>query len=251
MSVPTVVFVTGASRGIGKTLVQTYLARPNHIVVGSVRDTVSTNAEALRSLSAADGSRLLLVNIESTSYADPTAAVRELEAAGIDHVDIVIANAGGAGGGLAPLTIVTPENVADVLALNALGPLALYQAVLPLLKKSPAPKWVSVTSAVASIGNMENFHSHVAPAYGIGKAALNWITVAAHCGNKELIAFVLHPGLVQSDGGNRAARGMGLPQAPIALQQSADAIIKLIDKATREKTSARFFDAIQGTEIPW
>lgn len=69
---------------------------------------------------------------------------------------------------------------------------------------------------------------------------------AAHCGNKELIAFVVHPGypyslrvtcrnsadfydsLVQTDGGNKAARGMGLPQAPHTKKQSTDGILSLV-----------------------
>jgi NAD(P)-dependent dehydrogenase (short-subunit alcohol dehydrogenase family) len=66
--------------------------------------------------------------------------------------------------------------VTDVFTVNALGPLALYQAVKPLLEKSHAPKWVSVSSAAGSIGRLELHKAHIAPAYGIAKAGLNWIT---------------------------------------------------------------------------
>ncbi|KAI0903275.1 hypothetical protein F4823DRAFT_568854 [Ustulina deusta] len=57
--------------------------------------------------------------------------------------------------------------------------------------------------------------------------------------------------LVQTEGGNRAAHGMGLPQAPHTKRQSTDGILTLIDNATREKTSGKFFDGITGSEIPW
>ncbi|KAI3333365.1 hypothetical protein F4824DRAFT_513281 [Ustulina deusta] len=57
--------------------------------------------------------------------------------------------------------------------------------------------------------------------------------------------------LVQTEGGNRAAHGMGLPQAPHTKRQSTDGILTLIDNATREKTSGKFFDGIAGSEIPW
>ncbi|KOS47183.1 hypothetical protein ACN38_g1860 [Penicillium nordicum] len=38
-----------------------------------------------------------------------------------------------------PLDVVSPEIVTDVFTVNALGTLALYQAVKPLLEKSQAP----------------------------------------------------------------------------------------------------------------
>ncbi|KAK9327026.1 hypothetical protein V1520DRAFT_349939 [Lipomyces starkeyi] len=61
MSDSTIVLITGASRSLGKALVQTYLSRPNHIVVGSVRDKASPNAQELNTLPPAAGSRLFLV----------------------------------------------------------------------------------------------------------------------------------------------------------------------------------------------
>ncbi|KAI1178016.1 hypothetical protein F4777DRAFT_540218 [Nemania sp. FL0916] len=250
MAASTVVLVTAAGRGIGRSLAEAFLARPNHTVIGSVRDQTSSTAEELKAVTPADGSRLILVKIDGTQPSDPAAAIKEAEAAGVDHIDIAISVVGGAGG-LSPLDKVTPEEVTNAVALNALGPLALYQAAKPLLDKSKSPKWVGISSAVGSIGNMETFRAHVAPAYGIGKASLNWITMAAHCGNKEMIAFVVHPGLVQTDGGNRAAKGMGLPQAPHTKEQSTNGTLSLIDNATREKTSGKFFDSIAGTEIPW
>lgn len=35
---PIIVLITGANRGIGKGLLEKYLARPNHTVIGTVRD---------------------------------------------------------------------------------------------------------------------------------------------------------------------------------------------------------------------
>ncbi|KAK9235581.1 NAD(P)-binding protein [Lipomyces kononenkoae] len=235
MADSTVVLITGVSRGIGRTFVETYLLRPNHIVIGSVRDKTAPYVQELESLSVAKGSRLVLIKIESASFTDPAEAIKDLEADGIDHIDMVIANAGGSGEKpFIPLDIVGADNVTDVFNVNTLGPLVLHQAILPFLQKSKAPKWVSVTSAAGSIGKLDAFQAHVVPAYGIAKAGLNWMTV-----------------LVQTDPGNSAAKAMGLEQAPTTKQQSIDAIISLIDNATREKTSGKFHDVIGGTEIPW
>ncbi|KAJ5229488.1 Short-chain dehydrogenase/reductase SDR [Penicillium chrysogenum] len=53
------------------------------------------------------------------------------------------------------------------------------------------------------------------------------------------------------EGGNKGARAMGLPQAPNSQRQSVDSILGLIDNASRETTSGKFFNVIDGTEIPW
>ncbi|KAI2616723.1 hypothetical protein GGR54DRAFT_218910 [Hypoxylon sp. NC1633] len=250
MSQSTVVLVTAAGRGIGRSLAEAFLSRANHVVVASVRDETSAGVQELKAFTPAKDSRLVLVKIDGTDFTDPDKAIKQAQDAGVDHIDIAISVVGGAGG-LSPLTKVTPEEVTNAVNFNAIGPLRLYQAAKPLLDKSKAPKWLGITSAVASIGNMEKFGAHVAPAYGIGKAGLNWVTMSAHCGNKDLIAFVVHPGLVQTDGGNRVARGMGMPQAPITKQQCTDSILKMLDNATRAETSGKFFDVITQTEIPW
>ncbi|KAJ5588092.1 Short-chain dehydrogenase/reductase SDR [Penicillium hordei] len=209
----TVVLVTGTSRGIGRTLVETFLLRPKHTVIASVRDTAADYVKELEALSKADGSRLQLVKIESSNSGDPAAAIKDLT--DIDHIDVVVANAGGAGEkGVIPLDVVSPEIMTDVFTVNALGPLALYQAVKPLLEKSHAPN-------------------------------------AIHSANKDFIAFAVHPGLVQTESGNKSARAMGLPQAPDSQRRSVDSILGLIDNATRETTSGKFFNVIDGTEIPW
>ncbi|KAL4963350.1 NAD(P)-binding protein [Aspergillus stella-maris] len=252
----TIVLVTGVSRGIGRTLLETYLVRPHHTVIGSIRDPSAPYASDLQSLPTATGTTLHLVKIESSNADDAFAAVQQLassdSAPTIKHLDVVIANAGGAGeNGIIPLDSVSGAVVTDVLAVNALGPLALYQTIKPLLEKAAAPVWVSISSAAGSIGRLELHKAHIAPAYGIAKAALNWVTIAIHSANKGFVAFAVHPGLVQTESGNRSARAMGLPQAPNPQRQSVDGILGLVDSATREKTSGKFFNVIDGTEIPW
>jgi norsolorinic acid ketoreductase len=140
-----------------------------------VASTRKETAE-LKALPTGNGSRLLLVTIESASYSDPRSAVKEMVAAGIHHVDIVIANAG-VSPPVAPLETVGLEEMVATFQVNALGPLALFQVSRDLLKKSNNPKWVSISSAAGSIGSMEAFGAHIAPAYCVSKAALNWITL--------------------------------------------------------------------------
>ncbi|CAF4012447.1 unnamed protein product, partial [Adineta steineri] len=65
-----------------------------------------------------------------------------------------------------------------------------------------------------------------------------------------LIAFPIHPGLVQTDMGNHYATSVGLDEAPVTIEESVQGQLKVIDEATREKTSGRFWD-FEGKELPW
>jgi len=246
MADPLVVLITGAGRGIGYALAQAYLSQPNCTVIASTR---KESAE-LQALPTGNGSKLLLVTIESSSSADPKNAVKEIEAAGIRYVDVVIANAG-VSPPVDPLEMVELEEMSSAFKINALGPLALFQASRLLLEKSSNPRWVSVSSAAGSISAMEAFGAYIAPAYSVSKAALNWITLSAHCGNKWLTAFAVNPGLVATDMGNKTAKFLGLEKAPYTQEHSAEQIINLINKASRESTSGKFIDAIKGEEVPW
>lgn len=169
----TVVFISGVSRGIGKTLAETYLSKPYHIVIGSTR---SGDDAELKAISPAEGSKVILVKVESANLSDPEAAVKELTAAGIDHVDVVVANAG-VSPSILPPAVADLDDAANAFTVNTLGPWSLFKALLPLLEKSQSAKWVGVTSAVASLGAMEAFGAHVAPSYGISKVGLNWLTL--------------------------------------------------------------------------
>jgi NAD(P)-dependent dehydrogenase (short-subunit alcohol dehydrogenase family) len=178
MSEYTIILITGVSRGIGNALLQTYVLRPNHIVIGSVRDKSASITQELEKLPVATGSRLLLVQIENSSTTDSVDATKSLAAMGIEHLDIVIANAGGSDGRqLTPLDIVSTEDVTALFKINTLGSLVLFQAVKPLLQKSKAPIWAAIGSGAASIGGMETFGTSFVPANGIAKAALNWVTM--------------------------------------------------------------------------
>jgi NADP-dependent 3-hydroxy acid dehydrogenase YdfG len=67
---------------------------------------------------------------------------------GIDYIDIVIANAGVAY--LYPkVSEVKTEDMQRHIVPNVYGNVWLYQAVLPLLKKSNKKMWVSIGSSAA------------------------------------------------------------------------------------------------------
>ncbi|KAI1815478.1 NAD(P)-binding protein [Poronia punctata] len=250
MSDQLVVVITSVSRGIGYALAELYLARSNCTVVGGYRDENAPGVSNLKTMPRGEGSKLVLVKMESAVPADAARAVEDMKATGIDRIDILIANAG-ISPPITSLERVDLDEVASTFKVNSLGPLALYQACYALLKASSSPKFVPISSAAGSLGPMHGNGAWVAPAYCISKATLNWIALGAHCGNEWLVSFAVNPGLVATDMGNKTAAYLGLDKAPHTQEYSAERIITLIDNATRETTSGKFLDAISGKQLPW
>ncbi|KAI1262706.1 NAD(P)-binding protein [Xylariaceae sp. FL1019] len=249
---PFVILITGVSRGIGNGFAKAYLSRPDHIVIGSIRNSAksSPGVNELQCYPAAEGSRLLLVEIESASPTDAAVALRSVQDAGIEHIDLVIANAGGCPLPTTPFDIVTAEEMTTMYQVNAVGPLMLFQACRPFLLKATSPKWASVSTGGASITLMGKIRSWDGTSYAAAKAALNWITRAIHFTNESFVAVTLNPGLVQTELGNWCAREWGLEKAPYTVEESVKGMMKVMDNATRENESGKFL-RLDGTEIPW
>ncbi|KAI1443536.1 NAD(P)-binding protein [Annulohypoxylon stygium] len=248
----TVVFISGVSRGIGNGFAKAYLSRPQHIVIGSIRESAASapGVEELKGFSAADGSRLLLVKIENTSPTDAQQALQVVRSEGIDHIDIVISNAGGSPLPTTPLDMVTAEEMTTTYQVNAIGPLMLFQACRPLLQKASAPKWVSISTGGGSITLMGKIRSWDGTSYAAAKAALNWLTRAIHFTNEWLIAVALTPGLVQTEPGNWIAKKWGLEKATYTIEESVEGMMRLIDRATLDETSGEFFN-LKNEKLPW
>ena len=167
---------------------------------------------------------------------------------GIDKIDTVIANS--AMSNCYQTAVETPPaEVQEHFAVNVVGTLALFQATRLLLKASAAPKFVAISSLIGSIADMEQY-PFPAAALGISKAALNFLVRKIHFENDRLVAFPLHPGFVQTEMGNGAARVLGMEQAPMTLEDSVKAQLTRIDSATREKSSGNFL-TIDENHINW
>lgn len=143
---PTIVLISGASRGLGRALASLYLSRPNHIVIAATRNPTDSPSKSLAELPKGDGSKLIVVKIDSKSESDPAAAIKEIKAQGIDYLDIVIANAGIATV-FPAVADVKISDIAEHMAVNTYGVILLYQATAALLRKSANPKWTTMGSS--------------------------------------------------------------------------------------------------------
>lgn len=142
---------------------------------------------------------------------------------GYDHVDVVIANSGISDYyGTAAETPL--EALRKHLDVNTIGPLALFQAFLPLLAKSTNPRFVAMSTGVASLGDMEAMPLMPVTAYGASKAALNYIVRKIHFENPRVCSWMLSPGWVRTELGNHGAEVFGMERAPVSLEQSVEAM---------------------------
>ena len=98
------------------------------------------------------------------------------------QLDILVNNAGiarGDGRGLPSET--TVETLREVFEANVFGVVAVTNAMLPLLRRAPAPRIVNVSSEVGSIASMTNPDSPLwamgaSVSYPASKTALNMVT---------------------------------------------------------------------------
>ena len=111
----------------------------------------------------------------------------------LDHIDVVIANAGAAKGFRSVLS--TPiEDIRDDFETNTLGTIKLFQATHRLLSNGREPQFVFISSIVGSIRKQ---FSHTT-SYGISKAAANYAIRQIHIEQSRIIAYAIHPGYVIS-----------------------------------------------------
>ncbi|KAM7183269.1 short-chain dehydrogenase reductase SDR protein [Naviculisporaceae sp. PSN 640] len=237
-SSPAVVLISGANRGIGRGLLAIYLSRPNHIVIAANRNPSDSTSTSLNDLPKGQGSKLIIVRVDSAVESDASEAVKTLVSTyGINHIDTVIANAGIAAV-FPKVSEVKIEDLQRHMTVNVFGVVSLYQAVLSLLKKSERATWVTIGS---SAGGIENLQPVPNAAYAPSKIAVHWLTKRINTEEDDIAAFVIHPGWVQTEMGNYSARVFGLEQAAITLEESVTGIAKVIDASTKESHGGKMW----------
>lgn len=230
---PTTVLVTGGNRGLGQGMVKRFVAQPNHTVIAAVRDPGHPTSQALSQLPKGQGSGLMVVKYDASIEQDAFDMVKQLqEEHGLDHLDIVVANAGIAKG--YPLVKdVTRDGILEHFQLNVLSVVSLYQATRELLHKSPnKPIFAPMGSGAGSLATQPPVPNAM---YGASKSVVAWYGVKINAEDEWLNTFVLNPGWVQTEMGNTAAQGFGIDQAPTTVDESTEGMVQLLKTATKDK----------------
>lgn len=204
-----VALITGANRGIGLETARQLGSQGITVLLGA-RDSITGEAAATELRAAGIDARALKLDV--TQQQDRNAAVQFIQ----EHfgkLDILVNNAAifkecwGVN-----RTISTPAKVLEqTFATNFFAPVALTQALLPLLLKSPAARIVNVSSQMGSLTMHSDpkapIYNNKPFAYDASKTALNAFTVhlAHQLRNTKIKVNSVHPGWVKTELGTNAA----------------------------------------------
>ncbi|MGP2437460.1 SDR family oxidoreductase [Streptomyces sp. JW3] len=230
--------VTGANKGIGKQIARLLAAEGFEVYVGS-RDA-GRGRRAVEEIGG--GARPLALDVT-----DPDSVAGA--AARVDRLDVLVNNAG-ISPSLAPVTETAADEFRRTYETNVFGVVAVTNAFLPVLRRSPHPRIVNVSSGTASLAWSTGPNPQFAPgsggaaAYRSSKAALNALTVlyAQTLAADGVKVNALAPGLRATDLNARAAAG-GDPAEAAA---GAVRLALLPD----DGPSGAFF-SWDGTPVPW
>jgi NAD(P)-dependent dehydrogenase (short-subunit alcohol dehydrogenase family) len=185
-----VAVVTGGNRGIGLEVCR-QLAEQGHTVVLGSRDPAKGRA-------AAAGLDVRVCALDVADDASVVAAARWVREE-LGRVDVLVNNAAILYDSGARAVTADLDTVHRALETNLFGAWRAVQAFLPLLRESPHPRIVNVSSESGSLAHMVGG----IPAYGVSKAALNAMTrlLAGELRRDGFLVNAVCPGWTDTDMG--------------------------------------------------
>lgn len=239
-----IALITGANKGIGLATARA-LAEAGHTVLIGARDTdrATTAAQQL----SADGLDARFIHLDVTDL-DTVAAAATL----IDHdyarLDVLVNNAGISRDRPRTPTELPVASLRETYETNVFGVVAVTNAMLGLLRKSPAAYVANISSSLGSIASLSNPDSQIWQyanllAYNSSKAALNAITlIYANTLRAEGITVnAIDPGYVATDLNNHTGH--------LPAEKAGASIAQRITNPDTDLTGV--FLADNGTAQPW
>jgi len=216
--------ITGANRGIGYDYCRQLQARGDRVIA-----VCRTASEELKQLG---------VQVEERVDITSEASVANLRTRlGDMTIDVLINNAGIAK--RVTLEDLDFDSIREQFEVNALGPLRVTQALLPLLKAGS--KIVLMTSRMGSIADNTSGSSY---GYRMSKVALSMAgkSLAHDLKPRGIAVAILHPGLVQTRMTNFITGG-------ITPEESVKGLLARIEELTLENTGT--FWHMNREVLPW
>ena len=203
------VLITGANRGIGKVLLESFLSHGVAKVYAAVR-----NLDSVAPLVERYGERVVPVHLDLNDPVSITAAAQMAQ-----DVEVVVNNAGGFLAA-SPLAEDAISSLEFLMNLNVYGLIRMAQAFSPILKANGGGVFAQLNSVV-SLKTFSNFTT-----YSASKSAAYAVTQALREVLKEQGTRVLsvHPGPIATDMGDEA----GLTEIAESPTLVADGIIEAL-----------------------
>ena len=232
------VFITGADKGLGLSLVSHFLNNGWRVFAG-----VYQIADDLQLLAPEHDSRLVSVRLDVSDMASVISAYQQVTAQ-TPVLDILINNAGihlpsKPSQSLTELDL-TDGHLEMLLNVNTFGPLRVTQQFLPLLEKGNHKLIINISSEAGSIASCERTNDY---GYCMSKAALN---MQSRILQNALVSqgfqvLAIHPGWMRTD--------MGGEKADIEPAEAAEGIYQLALKPCSAE-DAMYVD-FRGNPLPW
>ncbi|AMR28515.1 short-chain dehydrogenase [Hymenobacter psoromatis] len=170
--------ITGANKGIGLEVAKLLAQHGFFVYIGSRK--LESGEAAVQQLKAAGLDNLAAVQLDVTNP-ESIRAARAAIGEKTPVLDVLVNNAGISGGMSQPALEATLEQFRAVFETNVFGVAGVTQAFVDLLRKSPQPRIVNVSSAMASLTLYADFDNdnfaYRFPVYQASKTALNMYTV--------------------------------------------------------------------------
>jgi NAD(P)-dependent dehydrogenase (short-subunit alcohol dehydrogenase family) len=171
-----IALISGANKGIGYEIARGLGANKIVVLVGA-RDAVRGKAAPDRLKGEGIDARAVPLDVTNK---DSIARAAQWIKNQFGHLDILVNNAGIAEWGPKP-SDTDLSKVREVYDTNLFGPIALTQAMLPLLRQSKHGRIVNVSSSLGSLSLASDpkspFSQFLAIGYNTSKSALNSMTV--------------------------------------------------------------------------
>jgi NAD(P)-dependent dehydrogenase (short-subunit alcohol dehydrogenase family) len=235
--------IFGASGGIGAALAAALLAEESELT------TLYGGARAPQPFSDA---RVQPFAFDLMDEASIAAAATAMAADGpLDLVFVatgVLHDGSGAGPEKSARSLAT-EQMAGVMAINAIGPALIAKHLLPLLPRKERGVFAALSARVGSISDnrLGGWHS-----YRASKAALNMLirnfAIETATRAPEAVIVGLHPGTVDSELSRPFQRGVA-PDKLFSPAQSAGYLLEVIDGLSAGDSGGLF--AWDGERIPY
>jgi len=227
--------VTGTDQGLGRAFVGELVARGFRVFSGS--HALAKQNRGPREVSQA-------VTELPLDVTDPVLVQASAEAVDtrVGSLDLLVNNAAVNPEKGVPLEELDLEVVKRVLDVNALGPLRLAQALLPLLERGANKTIVNISSEAGSLSTCGRSSWF---GYCMSKAALNIQTriLENYLVSRGFFVFSVHPGWLRSPMANF--------EGPVAPEDAAASIVRHALDTSRKRSDASGFAVYDGTTHPW
>jgi 3-oxoacyl-[acyl-carrier protein] reductase len=183
--------VTGASRGIGRCIAETFASHGSNIFA-CVRKLTPDLKKWAEEIEISNSVKVYLLKLDLTDFENSKNLVKQvLEIS--PRVDVLVNNAGIASGSLFQMT--TTVNLKEIFEVNFFNQIHLTQGISRLMQRGKAGSIINIGSTAAFIPDSGTL------AYGASKAALTRAaqSMAVELGSSNIRVNTIAPGVTMTD----------------------------------------------------